>query len=38
MRKNAKLRAKNAFFAHYRFQRNESIGKRANALIYANLG
>ena len=27
-----------AFFAHYRFQRSESTGKRANALNYAKLG
>ena len=34
---NGFFRAKNAFFAHYRFQRNESTGKRANALNYAKL-
>ena len=36
--KNALFRAKNAFYAHHRFQRNESTGKRANAMNYAKLG
>ena len=38
MRKNALFRAKSAFYAHYRFNRNESTGKRANAFTYAKLG
>ena len=38
MRKNAVFRAKNAFYAHYRLKRNESTGKRENALNYADLG
>ena len=31
------FRAKNAFFAHYRFYRNESTGKRANALQFCKI-
>ena len=38
MRKNALFRAKNAFYAHIQFQRNESTGKRTNALNYAKCG
>ena len=32
------FRAENEFYAHIRFQRNESTGKRANASIYEELG
>ena len=39
--KCAKMRyyaQKKTFFAHYRFYRNESTGKRENALNYADIG
>ena len=38
MRQNALFWAKNAFYAHYRFQRNESTENGANVMNYVELG